>query len=374
MTERQLWTRAALGSVVFHVGLVIVASLLPKGSRPGGANEHDELFTPGAVIPIEMTAAPLAALEPSIAPRPSAPSDPELPALAPEDSPPSTEPTPDSGTEPPPQPTEADPSEAPSAPGLLSGMRDGSRSSVTAGDRVIVDPSLLGGSRQVYEQGVNNPGIGNGGVQGPSAPPDSSVDYAFTREKGKLVYRDPGGRFIATLNADGRVDFRNKSAKGSWTQIGVGDPSGLISAIAGEDPYARAKAKLLKATFELRLGMAVEFQKKQIKKRLKRLEGELDKIWTDERRDLAARKELIFQRWDECEEPDEVGTSEVPGFSEVDTSEIDETRKEAAGEARDTIIDFVRERAPKGSAQAYTAGELADMNGRRSSKSKFSPY
>jgi hypothetical protein len=364
-----MWTRAAIGSLVFHVGLVIASVLLPDGSRNAGAARRDELFTPGAVIPIE--ALPMVArAEPTA--RPSFPSD--TPAKAPLDESPSSKPNPSEGAERPPDPQQAE-AEPSQAPGLsLHGLRDGATAAVT-GSGVVVDPSVLNGSREAYEHSVNNPGLGDGAVQGPTAP-KRDTDYAFTREKGKLIYRDPNGRFVATLRSDGRVDFRNKGAKATWTQIGIGGAGDLISAAAGDDPYARIKAKLLEATFEMRLGMAVTFQKQQIDKRLARLGGDLDKIWTDERRDLGSRKELLFQRWDECDESAEVAspTADLPGFGEVESSELDEARQDAGTNARRLIEKFIREHAPKGSAEAFTAAEIAEMNRRRASKQKFSPY
>lgn len=368
-----MWTRAVIGSLVFHVGLVIASMVMPDGWRHAGAPTRDELFTPGAVIPIE--ALPMTAhAEPIGRPSPPPRIDDDSPAKAPLDQSPSSTPTPrHDGAERPPTPEQAE-SEPNQAPGLsLHGLRDGARAATTGS--VLVDPSLLAGSREAYESSISTPGVGDGAMQGPAAP-SRGADYAFAREKGKLVYRDPHGRFVATLRSDGRVDFRNKGAKASWTQIGLGGPGDLIAAAAGQDPYARIKAKLLEATFEMRLGMAVTFQKQQINKRLSRLGGELDKIWADDRRDLGSRKELLFQRWDECDEPEAVAspTAELPGFGTVETSELDEARQDAAGSARRLIETFIREHAPKGSAEAFTAAEIADMNRRRASKQKFSPY
>lgn len=367
-----MWTRAAIGSLVFHVSLVIASMVMPDGWRHAGAPTRDELFTPGAVIPIE--ALPMTArAEPIGRPSPPLRIDDDS-AKAPLDETPSTTPSPSDGGERPPTPEQAE-SEPNQAPGLsLHGLRDGARAATT-GSGVLVDPSLLAGSRDAYEKSVSNPGVGDGAMQGPAAPA-RGADYAFAREKGKLVYRDPHGRFVATLRSDGRVDFRNKGAKASWTQIGMGGPGDLIAAAAGQDPYARIKAKLLEATFEMRLGMAVNFQKQQIDKRLARLGGELDKIWADDRRDLGSRKELLFQRWDECDEPEEVAspTAELPGFGEVENSELDDARQDAATSARRLIETFIRKHAPKGSPEAFTAAEISDMNRRRASKQKFSPY
>jgi hypothetical protein len=364
------WTRAVIGSLVFHVGLVVASVVLPDGSRHAGAAAPDELFLPGAVIPIE--ALPMVARAEPIG-RPSVPSpDNDAPAKGPLDPPQSSTPSPSDGAERPPEPEQAEPNQV---PGLsLHGLRDGAKAATT-GSGVLVDPSMLNGSRELYEGSVVEPGVGDGAVQGPAAPP-RGADYEFAREKGKLIYRDPHGRFVATLRSDGRVDFRNKGAKATWTQIGIGGAGDLISAAAGDDPYARLKAKLLEATFEMRIGMAVTFQKQQIDKRLQRLGGDLDKIWADERRDLGSRKELLFQRWDECDEPEEVASpkSDLPGFGPVESSDLDDARQDAAGSARRMIEKFIREHAPKGSAEAFTAAEISDMNRRRASTQKFSPY
>lgn len=365
------WGWAMACSVACHIGLAAAAAMLPEGGRSGGAGERERLYTPGAVIPIETVERAVALAEPIPDSRPGAAAvDPELPAKAPLERPESSRPEPSSGAAPPPLPTQAEPHDAPGL--LLHGLRDGARSATIGAGKVVVDPSLLHGSREIYEDSARD--AAEAAVQGPTPAPRGQ-DYAFSNENGKLIYRDPAGRFVATLTPDGRVNFRNKGAKATWTNIGMAGPGDVLSAAAGEDPYARLKAALLKGTFEMRLRMAIDFHKRQIDKRLKRLDGELDKIWTDERRELAARKELLFQRWDECDEPDAIASAaDLPGFGAVENSELDEARHGAAASARKRILKFIRERAPKGSGEAFTSAELADMNRRRASKQKFDPY
>ena len=300
-----------------------MVSLLPEGDD-SGASSRDVLFTPGAVIPIEAVETTVARAEPSLpAPPPPSTSD---PATAPSDQSPSQQPSPRGAKPDDPDTADTEPTEQPGM--LLHGARDGARPSTAGSGKVVVDPSMLQGSAQAYQDSLPPPGS-EGPAEGPAAP--AKVDYSFKREKGKLVYRDPHGRFVATLRADGRVDFKNKGGKASMTQIGMAGPGDLLMAASGQDPYARLKSKLLKATFEMRLNMAVGFQKKQIDKRLNRLQGELDKIWADPRRNLAARKELVFQRWDECDEPENVASAplEVPGFGTLESSELDEARHDA---------------------------------------------
>lgn len=358
---------------MFHVGLVALASVLPEG-RQTGAHARDELFTPGAVIPVEAVEPRVARAEPTM-PQPSQPRFDE-PASAPDERSPSGEPSPP-GAEPQPEPDseDSDPSEEPGM--LLHGMRESARPS-TAGDsegKVVVPPGSLHGSHGAYRDSIPTPGVGEGDVQGPAPAKPGGVDYSFEREKGKLVYRDPHGRFVATLRSDGRVDFRNKGGKATMKQIGMAGPGDLLMAASGSDPYARLKAKLLEATFEMRLNMAVGFQKKQLSKRLSRLEGELDKIWADPRRNLGARKELLFQRWDECDEPEEISgaPAQIPGFG-IESSDLDDARHDAARSARRLIERFVREHAPRGSDEAFTPAELSDMNRRRISNQAFKPY
>jgi hypothetical protein len=368
------WSVALVGSGVGHLAFAFVLSMMPDNQvRRSGGSRRDELFTPGAIVEIQTTTVAM----PTPRDRPRMPSE---PATAPLDEPKSSQPSPDGSGSRSTNPTPTDESPPSESPGMLSGARDKTSGAVvTAPGRIVVDPAKLGGSREAFKGSVVDPGVGVGEVQGP-APAEKS-ELGFTRDNGKMIYRDPGGRFVATLRSDGRVDFKNKSGKISWTDNAIGDPDALLRMAAGEDPYARAKAELLKATFDLRLGMAITFQKKQLDKRLDRLDGELAKIWADERRDLAARKELLFQRWDECDEPDEApadadGEAEVelPGFGKVRNSELDQARHDAATGARDQIEKFVRKHAPTGSAEAFSASELAGMNKRRVSKQKFDPY
>ncbi len=363
------WSVALVGSGVGHLALALALSMMPDPQvRRAGGSRLDELFTPGAVVEIQTTEITMMPTE-----RPRLPSEPASGSV---DEPKSSLPSPDGSEQVERGSTRTNETEPPSeSPGLLSGARDKTTgTTVTGPGKVVVDPSMLNGSRGAYQGSVVDPGVGSGEIQGPA--PAGTSELSFTRDKGKMVYRDPGGRFVATLRNDGRVDFKNKSGKISWTDNAIGDPDALIRMAAGEDPYARAKAALLKATFDLRLGMAVKFQKQQLDKRLKRLDGDLTTIWTDERRDLAARKELIFQHWDECDEPvdSEPADVELPGFGKVQNSELDQARHDAALSARSQITKFVRKNAPAGSAEAYTASELAGMNKRRASKQKFDPY
>ena len=82
----------------------------------------------------------------------------------------------------------------------------------------------------------------------------------------------------------------------------------------------------------------------------------LDALWIDARWPVAYRRQLLFELWDECldEGPDDLVL--------------------ASTQARRTIEAFVRKRLPRGSADAFSDGELEQLNVRRESKEAFRPY
>ena len=132
----------------------------------------------------------------------------------------------------------------------------------------------------------------------------------------------------------------------------------------------RQKAELLKATYEIRLAMAARFAREQLDRRLNSLRREIGALWEATNQSEARRRELIFERWDECEEP---GPAVLPGF-DGEGSELDKARVDSGTEARETIESWVRKKLPKGSDIAYTSEELRLLNSRRHSKKAFAPY
>jgi hypothetical protein len=161
------------------------------------------------------------------------------------------------------------------------------------------------------------------------------------REGSKWIYRDPGGSFVATLQPDGGVEFRNDlvdvSVVASPGLGGTGehfvnvkveyDPVGVARLSRGRDPSPRTKAKLLAATFEMRMEIATKYHKQRL---LDQLNGIAD--------------------------------------------ELDESRRDYANAARQKIIRFIRSTVPANGPDAYTEAELAALNQRRVSEQRFTPY
>lgn len=325
-------------------------------------------YAPAELIPIELPEWPVArldepsrpeAVQPSEAPERRAERRPDRPKRGGKRVANEPAPVPDSGTG-----------------GLLRG-RDERAKEVALG---LAGDGDLRGSAALYAESV--PG---GAVEGPRRPNERgpSDDYTFVREGGKWIYRDPGGKFVATLQPDGGVEFRNKlydinvvstpgiSGDGEHF-VGVEveyDPVGVARLSIGKDPSPRIKAQLLAATFEMRMEVATKYHKERLLEQLAGIGDELDGIW-NRSLSVAERKRLLFELWDECDEPG----GQLPGFQTADASALDEIRRQYAKAARQKIIRFIRSVVPAEGPDAYTDIELATLNHRRVSEHPFAPY
>jgi hypothetical protein len=387
-SRRTRWRRATTASIVLHLSLMLVAWWW--WAQPRGAVVHvswyeiaramaDQGYVPAELIPIELpewtgAAASTTAtwIEEPIgeAPRSSEASEPRRDRQDPQDSQ-------SDGERPTPLPTDS---------GLLRGREDPERARslglAGGGEHAAVDPDLLRGSAALYAASVPR-----GEAEGPRRPNEGEPagdDYSFVREGNEWIYRDPGGSFIATLQDDGGVEFRNKLVEvsvGSMPGLsGNGenfvtlkveyDPVGVARLARGLDPSPRVKAHLLAATFEMRLEIATKYHKQRLLDQLNGLQDEIDAIWNRSGLSVAERKRLLFERWDECEE----AGGEFPGFQTADASVLDESRRAYAKAARQKIIRFVRSVVPKDGADGYTVAELEQLNQRRVSTQAFAPY
>jgi hypothetical protein len=266
----------------------------------------------------------------------------------------------------------------PTEPGgvALLGLRSGSHSSTATGSlRPTLPPPSVAHGRVVREVGAQQPP--------PSAfddgQPRSLEEAGFRRRRnGNLVFRDATGRFTATLGPDGRVKFRDMPAAiardpMTGASVGIAMP-GLAEGLrvaSGQELYQQEKKRLLEATFELRLALAVAFARDKVDRRLKSLYRELLDDWNDDGASEAERREALFRRWDECEEGPAVA---LPGFADAQSSELDDLRRTAGEQARETIERFIRRQLPAGSPQAYSDDELRRLNAGRRSRARFAPY
>ena len=83
------------------------------------------------------------------------------------------------------------------------------------------------------------------------------------------------------------------------------------------------------------------------------MQKNIDHLWATTR-DLAARKQGLFELWDDCAED---GDDELVA---------------AAVQARLLLIGFIQSKLTGG--DAYSADELAKLNAKRTSRAVFAPY
>jgi hypothetical protein len=106
--------------------------------------------------------------------------------------------------------------------------------------------------------------------------------------------------------------------------------------------------------------MTANYQKHTLARSKLRAGRHLERLWSDDSRDHATKRRIIFQLWDECEELD--GESDVRELAK-------------AGErSRSHIIRFIRKNLPAGSPRAFTTDELDRLNASRESRQLFAPY
>jgi len=120
----------------------------------------------------------------------------------------------------------------------------------------------------------------------------------------------------------------------------------------GIDPYLRNKLAYLDRTRDQRVAIGTRYRAQQLKRSAVFAQANVDRLWASTT-DLAARKQGLFDLWDEC-------------FEEGNAEEV------AGGvAAREYIIAFIR--AKLTGASAYSAAELAALNAHRRSKEMFAP-
>lgn len=197
---------------------------------------------------------------------------------------------------------------------------------------------------------------------GPAVIPKPRVDGAPGLPKlepsrgGGYVYKDTA--FRARIAPDGTVRFEDHW-QGMQPEKGVAfaaDLTELLMRAAGTDPYGVEKAKFLETTRELRTELSRAACEERNRESLLELGRRLEETWRDERLTAGERRRLLFEMWDECAED---------GGEDI---------RQLGAMARATIAAFIQRRLPPESAEAYSAEELALLNGRRRSTAPFEPY
>ncbi len=159
--------------------------------------------------------------------------------------------------------------------------------------------------------------------------------------------------FTAKVNRDGTVSIKDKR---NLQLHGLGasfDTTDWAMRAAGIDPYASAKLEYLDRTRDQRVVVGKRYRKEQLAQSAQLMKVNLERVWQVSL-DVAARKQAVFDLWDDCAES---GEDELV---------------EGGVQARALLARWVQVKLA-GDA-AYTADELRAFNAKKRSKASFDPY
>ena len=197
------------------------------------------------------------------------------------------------------------------------------------------------------------------GDEDPTAMRQRIVALREARKRVELVaqrdgtYRSDKGTFVADVGKDGTVKLTDKP---NVEREGLGlkfDVTDAAMRAYGLDPYAAAKLRYLDRTRDQRVEIGKQHTREQLAQAEQYAQANVARLWALTT-DLAARKQGLFELWDECEEAG------------------DAARVEGGAAARSYILRFIGVKLV--GRDAYTVEELARLNKGRRSKARFVPY
>jgi hypothetical protein len=170
---------------------------------------------------------------------------------------------------------------------------------------------------------------------------------------GDGTYKADSPGFTAKIDRDGKAHLEDKppvQVQGGTIRFDVTD---MAMRAAGIDPYAAEKMRFLERTRDQRAAIRREHEREQLSKSALHMRRNLERLWASTT-DLAARKQHLFELWDECAE---TGDAQLVA---------------GGADARQVVAEFIQIKLT--GEHAYTAGELAQLNRQRRSKQVFAPY
>jgi hypothetical protein len=169
------------------------------------------------------------------------------------------------------------------------------------------------------------------------------------------------GAFVGTVHRDGTVSIKDKPTVGDIHFAGLGltgranfDDWAMHE--AGIDPYASAKRQWLDKTREERVRIGAAYRKEQLARTPEYMKRNLAWAWSRTANDPAARKQALFELWDDCAETG------------------DDSLVAAGTAARLYVVGFIRAHLPQGTAGAFTSEDLSRLNSQKRSSTTFQPY
>jgi len=118
------------------------------------------------------------------------------------------------------------------------------------------------------------------------------------KPSGGGTYRAEKSGFRADVDRDGTIHLRDKPTF---------DANDRIMRAVGEDPYAAEKQRLLERTRDQRALLAKRYRHEQLSHAAIIMQKNIERLWSGTA-DVAARKQGLFELWDDCAE---TGTEEL---------------------------------------------------------------
>ena len=168
------------------------------------------------------------------------------------------------------------------------------------------------------------------------------------------TYRSKRPAYAAKVDRDGKVHFTDdKNLKIESPLSASFDVTDAFMRKYGNDPYASDKLAYLDRTRDQRAEIGKRYRTAQLADSAQYMNANLHRLWATTR-DMRARKQGVFDLWDECAE---TGDAEAI---------------EGGGQARALLVRWVQVKLV--GPTAFTEAELAKLNAQRRSKQVFAPY
>ena len=192
----------------------------------------------------------------------------------------------------------------------------------------------------------------------PDIPPPPSGEL---KPSGGGTYTSDQPSFKVKIDRDGTAHIEDKPDVGDvhFSGLGIAGRASFddwAMRQAGIDPYASAKRQWLDKTRDERARIGMAARKEDLARAPEFMKRNVRYAWAKTEGDVDARKEALFELWDECAE----------------TGDADLV---AAGTgARTYLVGFIRAHLPQGAPGAFSPEDLTRLNARKRSHATFQPY
>jgi hypothetical protein len=192
----------------------------------------------------------------------------------------------------------------------------------------------------------------------PDIPPPASGEL---HPGGGGTFTSDHPAFKVKVDRDGTAHIEDKPDVGDVHVSGLGIAGRAsfddwIMRKAGIDPYSSAKRQWLDKTRDERARIAMTNRKEDLARAPEFMRRNLAWAWKRTEADPDARKQALFELWDECAE---TGDRDLVA---------------AGTAARAYLVGFIRAHLARGKPGAFTGDDLARLNAHRRSKATFEPY